>query len=141
MSKEDITNGLTDLLQVFTLDARNHGESPHTNEMSLELMSSDLISFLSENDIRRCVLIGHSMGGRTAMLTALQCPTLIESLIVVDVSPVPSPGELFRSIVYIICHVRIMLSILSTRFLSVNWLITLTRAHNSVHDSRVEITN
>lgn len=90
------------LLQVFTLDARNHGESPHTNEISLELMSSDLICFLSVNNISRCILIGHSMGGRTAMLTALQCPTLIESLIVVDVSPVPSPGEPFNSIVYII---------------------------------------
>ena len=83
------------LLQVFTLDARNHGDSPHTNEMSLELMSSDLISFLSENAIARCVLVGHSMGGRTAMLTALRNPELIESLIVVDVSPVPSPSELF----------------------------------------------
>lgn len=95
-----MTNQLTNLLQVFTLDARNHGESPHTNEMSLELMSSDLISFLSVNNISRCVLIGHSMGGRTAMLTALQHPTLIESLIVVDVSPVPSSGELFNSILY-----------------------------------------
>jgi len=63
--------------------------------MSLELMSSDLIGFLSGSGIERCVLIGHSMGGRTAMLTALQCPKLIESLIVVDVSPVPSPGDVF----------------------------------------------
>ena len=78
---------------MFTLDARNHGDSPHTNEMSLELMSSDLISFLRGNNISRCVLIGHSMGGRTAMLTALQSPALIESLVVVDVSPVTSPGE------------------------------------------------
>ena len=78
---------------MITLDARNHGDSPHTNEMSAQLMSSDLINFLNRNDIARCVLIGHSMGGRTAMLTALHFPKLIESLIVVDVSPVSSPGE------------------------------------------------
>ena len=88
-----LTNIIVGLLQVITLDARNHGDSPHINEMSTKLMSSDVISFLNRNNIARCVLIGHSMGGRTAMLTALQWPKLIKSLIVVDVSPVPSPGE------------------------------------------------
>ena len=88
-----LTSIIVGLLQVITLDARNHGDSPHINEMSTKLMSSDVISFLNRNNIARCVLIGHSMGGRTAMLTALQWPKLIESLIVVDVSPVPSPGE------------------------------------------------
>lgn len=88
---------------MITLDARNHGDSPHTNEMSTQLMSSDLIKFLNGNDIARCVLIGHSMGGRTAMLTALNFPRLIESLIVVDVSPVSSPGEMNYHTVYAKC--------------------------------------
>jgi len=75
------------------LDARNHGDSPHTSEMSLELMCSDLVSFLNEHGIAQCILIGHSMGGRTAMLTALQFSNLIESLVVVDVSPAPAPSN------------------------------------------------
>ncbi|XP_065883495.1 sn-1-specific diacylglycerol lipase ABHD11-like isoform X2 [Dysidea avara] len=78
--------------QVYTLDARNHGDSPHTDDMSLELMCSDLVSFLNECDIPQCILIGHSMGGRTAMFTALQFNKLIESLVVVDVSPASAPS-------------------------------------------------
>ena len=81
---------------MITLDAWNHSDSPHTNEMSLELMSSNLIGFFNGSSIACCILIGHSMGGRTAMLTALQCPKLIGTLIVIDVSPVPSPGELLN---------------------------------------------
>jgi len=73
------------------LDARNHGDSPHADEMSLELMCSDLVSFLNEYGIARCNLIGHSMGGRTAMFTALHFSKLIESLVVVDISPAPTP--------------------------------------------------
>lgn len=96
---------------MITLDARNHGDSPHTNEMSLELMSSDLIGFLSGSGIARCVLIGHSMGGRTAMLTALQHPKLIESLIVVDVSPASSLGELFKLIDDLHCSLYVIYTI------------------------------
>ena len=60
------------LPQVLTVDARNHGESPHSPDMSYEAMSKDLQDLLPQLGLVPCVLIGHSMGGRTAMLLALQ---------------------------------------------------------------------
>jgi len=69
---------------VITYDARNHGKSMHSNDMSLEAMSSDLEHLLHELGKEKCILIGHSLGGRTSMFTALHKPELIEDLIVVD---------------------------------------------------------
>uniref|UniRef100_A0A8C9E8X5 sn-1-specific diacylglycerol lipase ABHD11 n=1 Tax=Phocoena sinus TaxID=42100 RepID=A0A8C9E8X5_PHOSS len=58
--------------RVLTVDARNHGDSPHSPDMSYEAMSQDLQDLLPQLGLVPCVLIGHSMGGRTAMLLALQ---------------------------------------------------------------------
>lgn len=58
--------------QVLTVDARNHGDSPHSPDMSYEAMSQDLQDLLPQLGLVPCVLIGHSMGGKTAMLLALQ---------------------------------------------------------------------
>ena len=57
--------------QVLTVDARNHGNSPHNPVLTYEAMSNDLKHLLSQLHIEKCVLIGHSMGGKTAMTTAL----------------------------------------------------------------------
>ncbi|XP_059978747.1 protein ABHD11 isoform X1 [Lagenorhynchus albirostris] len=80
--------------RVLTVDARNHGDSPHSPDMSYEAMSQDLQDLLPQLGLVPCVLIGHSMGGRTAMLLALQRPELVERLIAVDISPVESPSSL-----------------------------------------------
>ena len=74
------------------LDARNHGNSPHTQEMSYESMSADVVKFLNDHRISECSIIGHSMGGKTAMITALEHPERVERLIVEDVSPTRAPG-------------------------------------------------
>lgn len=58
--------------QVLTVDARNHGNSPHSPDMSYEAMSQDLQGLLPQLGLAPCVLVGHSMGGKTAMLLALQ---------------------------------------------------------------------
>lgn len=76
------------LLNTHLLDARNHGLSPHTTEMNFDLMAEDLFRYIVKNDLGRCVLLGHSMGGRTVMTFASKYPELVEKLIVVDVSPV-----------------------------------------------------
>ncbi|CAL1573036.1 unnamed protein product [Knipowitschia caucasica] len=73
--------------KVVTVDARNHGSSPHSPELTYEAMSADLKQLLSQLKIDRCVLIGHSMGGKTAMATALTQSSLVEQLVVVDISP------------------------------------------------------
>lgn len=58
--------------QVLTLDARNHGSSPHSPLMSYEAMSLDVQHLLTRLGITKCILLGHSMGGKTAMTLALQ---------------------------------------------------------------------
>ncbi|KAK7925374.1 hypothetical protein WMY93_007684 [Mugilogobius chulae] len=73
--------------KVLTVDARNHGTSPHSPQLTYEAMSADLKLLLSQLRIDRCVLIGHSMGGKTAMTTALTLPSIVERLVVVDISP------------------------------------------------------
>ncbi|XP_012597685.1 sn-1-specific diacylglycerol lipase ABHD11 isoform X3 [Microcebus murinus] len=74
--------------RVLTVDARNHGDSPHSPDMSYEAMSQDLQGLLPQLGLVPCVLVGHSMGGKTAMLLSLQRPELVERLVAVDISPV-----------------------------------------------------
>ncbi|XP_043860681.1 protein ABHD11-like [Dromiciops gliroides] len=76
--------------KVLTVDARNHGDSPHSPDSSYEAMSADLQALLPQLGLAPCVLIGHSMGGKTAMILALQRPELVERLILVDISPLPT---------------------------------------------------
>ncbi|XP_077509917.1 sn-1-specific diacylglycerol lipase ABHD11-like isoform X1 [Amblyomma americanum] len=78
--------------KVYTLDARNHGESPHTDDMDYILMANDVDLFCKERSLQKIALIGHSMGGRTAMTFALTRPSMVERLVVVDVSPVTMPS-------------------------------------------------
>ena len=79
---------LEDDFQVWTLDARNHGDSPHADSMSYQQMAEDVARFFAENELENVVLLGHSMGGKTAMQLALQFPDRIAALIVVDIAPV-----------------------------------------------------
>ncbi|XP_019751976.1 sn-1-specific diacylglycerol lipase ABHD11 [Hippocampus comes] len=76
--------------KVLTVDARNHGNSPHDPQLTYEAMSGDLAHLLAQLRIDKCVLIGHSMGGKTAMTAAITQPALVERLVVVDVSPARS---------------------------------------------------
>ncbi|XP_046758383.1 protein ABHD11 isoform X1 [Gallus gallus] len=73
--------------QVLTMDARNHGSSPHSPLMTYEAMSVDVQHLLAHLGIHKCILVGHSMGGKTAMVLALQRPDLVERLISVDIGP------------------------------------------------------
>ena len=74
--------------QVWTLDARNHGDSPHADSMSYQQMAEDVVRFFDENELENVILLGHSMGGKTAMQLTLQFPDRIAALIVVDIAPV-----------------------------------------------------
>jgi len=74
--------------QVWTLDARNHGDSPHADSMSYQQMAEDVVRFFDENELENVIILGHSMGGKTAMQLALQFPDRIAALIVVDIAPV-----------------------------------------------------
>ncbi len=75
--------------RVLTLDLRNHGNSPHASRMDYPLMAADVGAFLRASALDECVVMGHSMGGKTAMQLAFDAPEQVASLIVVDIAPVP----------------------------------------------------
>lgn len=74
-------------LHVWTIDQRNHGKSPHTQEHSLQLMVDDLNDFMYQHHIPKAVILGHSMGGKVAMMFAIQFPEITTKLIVADIAP------------------------------------------------------
>jgi esterase len=80
--------------RVFALDARNHGASPWAPTMSYDDMVGDVVAFCAARRLGRIALLGHSMGGKTAMLCALHHAEMVERLIVVDVAPVSYPPVL-----------------------------------------------
>jgi esterase len=69
---------------VFLIDQRNHGHSPHANEMNYDLMAHDLFELVAELGLRDVRLIGHSMGGKTIMRFAQQYGFLIDRMVVAD---------------------------------------------------------
>lgn len=73
--------------KVFLVDQRNHGRSPHDLVHTYKAMAADLAEFFREHVIPSACLIGHSMGGKTAMEFALAYPEAVKKLIVVDISP------------------------------------------------------
>lgn len=58
--------------KIIAVDARNHGESPHTDSHSYEDLAQDIHYFLHQMNIEKTCLLGHSMGGRAVMLFALK---------------------------------------------------------------------
>lgn len=72
---------------IISCDVRNHGESPHSDEMDYKSMSEDTLELLDSMKIDKCILLGHSLGGRIAMYTALTQNDRVDKLVVVDVSP------------------------------------------------------
>jgi pimeloyl-ACP methyl ester carboxylesterase len=69
---------------VYLIDQRNHGHSPHTDEMDYYAMADDVKEIFDEEKISNAILMGHSMGGKTAMFFAQEHAHLIDKLIVVD---------------------------------------------------------
>lgn len=77
----------TDRFHVLALDLRNHGASPHAAEMTYPDLMADVLAWLDAQGIARATLLGHSMGGKTAMLLACRHPERVERLIVADIAP------------------------------------------------------
>ena len=73
--------------EVFILDLRNHGRSPHSVDHNYKLMSRDIYDFMLEQNLFSVNVMGHSMGGKTAMQFAAYYPGLVRKLIVVDIFP------------------------------------------------------
>jgi esterase len=73
--------------KVYTLDQRNHGQSPHDENFDYQSMVEDLKEFIEEQQIHNPTIIGHSMGGKAAMNFALAYSDMLSKLIVVDIAP------------------------------------------------------
>ncbi len=73
--------------RVFTIDQRNHGLSPHSDEWSYEAMAHDLKEFIDYHNLQNPILLGHSMGGKTVLFFELLYPNISVKNIVVDIAP------------------------------------------------------
>ena len=72
---------------LYLIDQRNHGDSPHSEDWNYQVMAADLKELMDDQGIESAYLMGHSMGGKTAMAFALQFPEKVKKLIVADISP------------------------------------------------------
>jgi len=80
-------NKLATDFEVHLIDQRNHGRSFHTDAFTYELLAEDLKNYFAFKQIDKAIVLGHSMGGKTAMLFAVKYPKLVEKLIVADIAP------------------------------------------------------
>lgn len=78
---------LSESYKVYTVDLRNHGQSPHHNDFTYQAMVDDLQTFFNSEDLKNVTLIGHSMGGKAAMNFALSHADCIDRLVIVDIAP------------------------------------------------------
>ncbi len=77
--------------KVITVDQRNHGMSPHDAQWNYSVMQADLLELIQDLDLQHPILIGHSMGGKTAMEFVANHSELLKKLIVVDIGPKKYP--------------------------------------------------
>lgn len=73
--------------QIHMIDLRNHGRSFHHSEFNYEVMVEDLKLYCDSNLLNNIILLGHSMGGKTAMLFAAKYPEIVKKLLVADIAP------------------------------------------------------
>ena len=78
---------------VHLIDQRNHGKSFHSEDFSYALMADDLEAYMAHHRLDSARVIGHSMGGKTAMFLATQRPERVERLLVADIGPKAYPPQ------------------------------------------------
>lgn len=109
--------------QIFCVDLRNHGDSPHSQDFNYLIMADDLVKFIRDRRLSNVSLLGHSMGGKVAMVTALREPSLVNRLVVVDIAPTSSANALgIDKCISLMQEVN-----LNTRFAEANGDISLLR--------------
>ncbi len=84
---QTIAKQLANNYTVYIVDQRNHGRSPHDDDFSYSVMAEDLQQFMESKWIYEAHIIGHSMGGKTAMEFALNYPDMVDKLVIVDIAP------------------------------------------------------
>lgn len=79
--------------RVHAIDQRNHGRSPHDEMHTYQAMSDDLLEFFHDHNLTEAFVLGHSMGGKTAMKFALDHPSMVRKLLVADIAPKSYPSR------------------------------------------------
>jgi esterase len=82
-----VAKALADNFEVYLLDQRNHGRSPHDADHTYDVMKDDLLEFMERHELNEATIIGHSMGGKTAMFFAKNYPEKVTNLMVIDIAP------------------------------------------------------
>jgi esterase len=82
---------------VCALDLRNHGASPHAEPMTYEALMADVVEWLETHGVGPATVLGHSMGGKVAMLLACRQPERVARLVVEDIAPVDYPAARHRA--------------------------------------------
>ncbi|MFC3879063.1 alpha/beta fold hydrolase [Algoriphagus namhaensis] len=82
-----IARELQESFTLYLVDQRNHGDSPQSDEWNYQVMAEDLLELLDDEGLSSVYLMGHSMGGKTAMNFALEYPDRVAKLIVADIAP------------------------------------------------------
>ncbi len=105
-----VAKQLSDVFTVYLPDQRNHGQSPHSEIHDYDSMRDDLFELVTDLRFRKFFLVGHSMGGKTAVAFAEKWPELLDGLMIVDISPFTRENEsspLYNQ------HLRILKTIIS----------------------------
>jgi pimeloyl-ACP methyl ester carboxylesterase len=84
-----VARGLAENARVLSLDLRNHGDSPHNPDMDYTTMAADVAETMASAGIESAPIIGHSMGGKVAMMLALTHGRQVQKLAVMDIAPIP----------------------------------------------------
>ncbi|TYK65677.1 alpha/beta fold hydrolase [Colwellia echini] len=88
-----VAKPLAEHYRVTSVDVRNHGDSFHAKSMEYSELAQDIVNLLDHLNIQRCILLGHSMGGKIAIQVALEHPERVTKLIVADIAPVNYPAH------------------------------------------------
>jgi pimeloyl-ACP methyl ester carboxylesterase len=95
-----VATNLSSQYKVVTLDARNHGKSFHHSDSSFNAMAEDLYELMCFLGDEKSIVMGHSMGGKTAMVFSQKYPNKLSALVIVDIAPklyIPSHMDFFNA--------------------------------------------
>ncbi len=84
---KSLANKFAETFEVHLIDQRNHGRSFHAYDFDYELLVEDLFKYIQHHNLEKVNLLGHSMGGKVAMLFSVTFPEFVDKLIVADISP------------------------------------------------------
>jgi esterase len=88
-----VAKRIAETCRVYAVDQRNHGKSSHARAFNYSVLADDVLEFIGGQDIKPLAVIGHSMGGKVAATVALQSPSCVTHLVVVDIAPLRRSAE------------------------------------------------